>query len=381
MRSAVAALVAVLAAFVVQPRAPGLGLPAAGSPPQTPARLSDSAFAALVARLSESGGYFDTDNLISNEDSYLHPVDALRRLGVSGGVYVGVGPDQNFSYIAAVRPKAAFIVDIRRDNLLEHLLFKALFALSRNRADYVSLLFGRAPPRDTTGWGARDAELVLRYVDTVRTDSATTAYIAARVLAQVRRSAVPLSAADLATLARFHRAFIAQGTRLRFNTFGRAPNPRYPDFRRLALETDRTGRPASFLARETDFAFVRELQERNLVVPVVGDFGGEKALAAVGRWIRDHGERVSVLYTSNVEQYLFRDGRFARFARTAAAFPRDGKSLIIRSCFVCRGGHPHAVAGYYSVQLVQRLEGFVSLLTAGQLSAYADILTRELIDP
>src|SRR5262245_4801922 len=90
-------------------------VPAAG---QLPASLSDSAFGELSARLSEPSGYFDTDNLISNEDSYLHAVSTLRRLGVSGGAYLGVGPDQNFSYLAAVRPQIAFILDIRRDNLL-----------------------------------------------------------------------------------------------------------------------------------------------------------------------------------------------------------------------------------------------------------------------
>ena len=70
--------------------------------------LSDAAFAALIERLSEPGGYFDTDNLISNETSYLHVIGTLRELGVSGGAYIGVGPDQNFSYIAAIRPSIAF---------------------------------------------------------------------------------------------------------------------------------------------------------------------------------------------------------------------------------------------------------------------------------
>src|SRR5712691_5756223 len=85
-------------------------------------------FAALSARLSEPGGYFDSDNLISNETSYLHVIGKLRELGVAGGVYLGVGPDQSFSYIAKIRPKMAIIIDIRKDNLLQHLLFKALFA-------------------------------------------------------------------------------------------------------------------------------------------------------------------------------------------------------------------------------------------------------------
>ena len=83
--------------------------------------LQGRGFAAQVEAFSEPGGYFDTDNLISNERSYLQVLPDLERPGVHGGAYVGVGPDQNFSYIARIRPPIAFIVDIRRDNLLLHL--------------------------------------------------------------------------------------------------------------------------------------------------------------------------------------------------------------------------------------------------------------------
>ena len=103
---------------------------------------TQSSFAAQIAALSEPGGYFDTDNLISNEGSYLHVLPELRRANVRGGAYVGVGPDQNFSYIAAIRPTTAVILDIRRDNLLLHLLFKSLFAMSRTRVEFLALLFG-----------------------------------------------------------------------------------------------------------------------------------------------------------------------------------------------------------------------------------------------
>src|SRR5438093_5508360 len=106
-----------------------------------------SPFAATIAQLSERGGYFDTDNLISNERSYLHVVPGLKALTPSGGAYIGVGPDQNFSYIAQVRPTSAFIVDVRRDNLLLHLLFKAIFARARNRAEYLCMLTGRPVPK------------------------------------------------------------------------------------------------------------------------------------------------------------------------------------------------------------------------------------------
>src|SRR5580765_8359514 len=119
----------------------------------------------LVERLSEPSGDFDTDNLISNESSYLHVMPALEQGGVTGGVYIGVGPDQNFSYIAHIRPASAFIIDIRRDNLLLHLLFKALFAASRNRVEYLSLLTGRATPDRLDTWRDAGIEKIVGYLD------------------------------------------------------------------------------------------------------------------------------------------------------------------------------------------------------------------------
>src|SRR6185436_10209558 len=122
-------------------------------------------FATLVEQLSEPDGQFDTDNLISNEQSYLHVVPALEQAGVAGGVYIGVGPDQNFSYIARLRPAEAFIVDIRRDNLLLHLLFKAIFAVSRNRVEYLSLLTGRPAPDRVETWRDATIEKIVTYFD------------------------------------------------------------------------------------------------------------------------------------------------------------------------------------------------------------------------
>ncbi|HVZ48551.1 MAG TPA: hypothetical protein VG916_07190, partial [Gemmatimonadaceae bacterium] len=291
---------------------------ASGTPRQAPPSLSDSAFAALSARLSEPGGYFDTDNLISNEDSYLHAVSQLRQLRAEGGTYVGVGPDQNFSYIAAVRPNVAFIVDIRHDNLLEQLLFKSIFALARNRAEYLALLFGRVAPPDTAGWSAASVDSLLSYIEGARRDSTGRG----RVMARVRASRLRLPAADVATVARFHDAFVTAGPALRFNSFGRAPQPYYPDFRQLARERDREGNPASFLASEAAFRRVKDLEDRNLVIPVVGDFAGTHALAAIADWMKAHDERLTAFYTSNVEQYLFRDGGFRAFAASVARMPR-----------------------------------------------------------
>ena len=338
---------------------------------QAPVALSDSAFVQLIASVSEPPGFFDTDNLISNEDSYLHVVGTLKRLGVTGGAYLGVGPDQNFSYIAAIHPHIAFIIDVRRENLLEHLLFKSIFALSRNRLEYLCLLFGKSAPADTTGWGARDATALLAYVDGAPRDTAAVT----RVRTQLKRMAVTLSQDDLATIDRFHRTFVAQGTALRFNTFGRAPQPYDPTYRQLLVQTDRTGRESNYLAHEDDFQFVRALEARNLVVPVVGNFGGAKALASVGEWLREHKETVSAFYTSNVEQYLFRDGLFELFAKSVSQLPRDAHSVMLRSYFL--GFHPQNVAGYHATQVAQ----FIDRFAAAGFQSYYELVTRNVIDP
>src|SRR5947207_541152 len=113
---------------------------------ELPARLSDEAFWQLVTDLSEPGGSFISDNFVSNERTFQRVVPELRRTAGPRGVYLGVGPDQNFTYIAALEPRMAFIIDIRRQNMLLHLMYKALIELSATRAEFLSRLFSRRQP-------------------------------------------------------------------------------------------------------------------------------------------------------------------------------------------------------------------------------------------
>jgi hypothetical protein len=290
---------------------------------QTPP-LAAGSFADDIARLSEPEGFFDTDNLISNERSYLEVVPALAAGGVSGGAYIGVGPDQNFSYIARIRPAVAYLIDIRRDNLLLHLLFKALFARAPDRVTYLSLLTGRSPPAVPAGAAV---EALVRAVDAApRADAADLA-------ATLRGFGVPLSSEDVATIGRFQAAFVQRGLALQFNTHGRPPQLHYPTLRDLILATDRAGRPWHYLAAEADYQFVRQLQARDLIVPVVGDVSGPHALRAIGRTIASRDLRVSAFYISNVESYLYRGGSYGRFLDNLSVLPRDARSVMIRSIF------------------------------------------------
>src|SRR5262245_11794136 len=110
-----------------------------------PSQLSDQEFWKLSSEFSEPDGTFRSDNLLSNESYFQYVIPQLKELA-KGQVYMGVGPEQNFTYIAALKPKMVFIIDIRRGNLDLQLMYKALFEISKDRAEFVSRLFSRKQP-------------------------------------------------------------------------------------------------------------------------------------------------------------------------------------------------------------------------------------------
>jgi hypothetical protein len=339
-------------------------------------------FAALVERVSETGGYFDTDNLISNETGYLNVIDALAGLGATGGAYVGVGPDQNFSYIAEVRPHVAFVMDIRRDNLLHHLLLKALVERSETRVEFLSALHGVVPPTDLSGWDVRDVNEIIAWVDDAwRVRPPRGGDVAQRLVSQVRDAVrgygLDLSDEDFATIERFHRIFMDAGLGLRFTSFGRAPRPYYPTYRQLTLETDADGDQVSYLASAGRYGVVRELQLANRIVPVVGDMAGSHALREIGYVLQEMELELTTFYTSNVEFYLWQSRTFGRWRDNLAAMPAAPDAVVVRSYFRNFGGaHPSAVSGYYAAQTLQP----VSVVTEDDFSSYWDLVTRGVLE-
>jgi len=356
--------------------------PVLASPPAAVAATQETTFARLVRQLSESGGFFDSDNIISNETSYLHVIDGLRKLGVRGGVYIGVGPDQNFSYIATVRPAIAFMLDIRRDNMFEHLLFKALFSLARNRVEYLCLLFGKPIPRNVDGLAARPIEVVLDYLDSAATDSSFVRSTKRAIDAKIASFGVPLSSQDLAVIDRYRAQFVNEGLDVRFSSFNRNNRAGYPNFRRLVLERDRSNRQSNSLVAEQPFQYIKTLQDKDLIIPVVGNVAGDKAMAGIARYARERGETVSVLYMSNVEQYLMRDGIFPQFAENVKLLPRDSKSMIIRSYFGRFGiSHPLSMPGHLSTSILAPMDSFVKDYNAGRIRSYIDVIERGYVSP
>lgn len=325
-------------------------------------------FARQVEQLSEPGGAFDTDNLISNETTFLRIAPDLAAMGVHGGAYLGVGPDQNFSYIARVQPAVAYIVDIRRDNLLLHLLFKAIFELAPSRVEYLCLLTGRPLPPKVRSWDDAPVEQIASYVDATEADATLFPALRQRIDAIITKTGVAISHDEWQTIARFHQTFVRDGLGLRFNTFGRRPQFYYPTFRDLILATDAQEHRLSYLASSASYQFVRNLEQRDLVVPVTGDLGGSHALHAIADDMTRRHVRLSAFYVSNVENYLFRDGRFPRFLENLARLPRAQDAVVIRSIF---GGGP-------SVSAIQPLERMLGDYEAGRYRTYNDLVGASL---
>ncbi len=295
-----------------------------------PTRLSDHEFWDLVTEFSEPNGTFRSDNLLSNEVRFQFVIPELVQIAKPGGVYLGVGPEQNFTYIAAIKPALAFIVDIRRGNLDLHLVYKALFELSSDRADFVSRLFSRKRPAGlgTTATAAQMFSAFLQAAPSQQLYDQNLKDIRDRL---VRTHAFALSSDDAKGIEYVYNAFFTFGPGIQYSStdgFGATYQPTYVD---LMLATDSVGRSQGYLSTEERFAYVKDLESRNLVVPVVGNFAGPKAIRAVGAYLKQRDATVTAFYLSNVEQYLRLQRVWNTFCGNVAQLPFDETSTFIRA--------------------------------------------------
>jgi hypothetical protein len=335
--------------------------------------ISDREFGRLIDALSEPEGYFDTDNFISNETSYLHVVDRLEARVGPGGAYLGVGPDQNFSYIVHSEPSIAVIADIRRQNMLQHLLFKVLIQESDGRYDFLCRLFARrcdGPPADSL-------PSILDRVDDSPSDDALFERQMDSVLDSLAGDyGVDLSPMDRERIAYVYRSFADAGLQMRFSSFG-GNSVRYPTFADLALETDSTGDYAAFLGSDALFDRLRRFQEANRLIPIVADFAGGHAMGEAAAFLRASGFEVSVFYTSNVEYYLFGTSQWQAYLDNVRAFPFSDDAVFVRAYFPTYGiPHPQNVPGHRPTTLIQSVAGFLDDAASGRLATYWDVVSR-----
>jgi hypothetical protein len=316
--------------------APVKPAPVAPAPLTLPERLSDTEFWALINELSEPGGYFRSDNLLSNEVWLQYVIPDLLTIAKPGRVYMGVGPEQNFTYIAALKPAMVFITDVRRGNLDLHLMYKALFELSADRADFVGRLFSRPRPDGLTA--ASNVREIFRAYATVKEDQKLYDANYKAIIDHLQKThKFALTPEDAPGIEYVYQYFFKFGPDLTYwmSGGGRGGFRNSPSYADLMVATDQAGTLRGYLASEEHFNVLKTLHSKNLFVPVVGNFAGPKALRAVGAWLKRHNAMVSAFYLSNVEQYLNMDGVWMDFCRNASELPIDESSQFIRSY---RGG-------------------------------------------
>jgi hypothetical protein len=326
--------VGVLTLFVLTQMLAGVAGQAPASARELPARLGDQEFWRLSEELSEPGGTFRSDNLLSNELGFPSVIGDLVARTKPGGVYMGVGPEQNFHYITAIKPRMVFITDIRRGNLHLQLMYKALFELSSDRAEFVSRLFNKPRP---AGLDAKTPvrDLINAYLEVMTADEPVYKANLQAIYDQLeKKHGFPLSAEDRTGIEYVYRNFYMYGPAITYSSSQSGqPGGRTP-YHALMTQVDASGTARSYLATDESFQFLKDLHAKNLIVPVVGNFGGPKAIRAVGKYVRDHGATVTAFYLSNVEQYLTQDGLMNTFCASVATLPLDDASTFIRS----RGG-------------------------------------------
>ena len=326
---------AVLAAFCLT-LGPAIAAPQADT---LPAKLSDAEFWKLSEDFSEPNGYFRSDNLVSNEIYMQYVIPDLVARSRQGSVYIGVGPEQNFTYIAALKPKMVFITDIRRGNLHMHLMYKALFELTANRADFLALQFNKKRPAGLSDTSSA-AELSNAFWDVPTSTEAEYKANLKRIQDHLTKThALPLVKEDLDGIEYVYWSFYWFGPAINYNSsLNNNTGRNMVSFGELIMATDGSNVSRGFLSSEATFRVLKDLHHKNLFVPVVGNFAGPKALRSVGKYIRDHGATVAAMYLSNVEQYLRQDGIWGSFCANVASMPLDEKSIFIRSAQGGGGG-------------------------------------------
>jgi hypothetical protein len=344
---------------------------------ELPSKLSDEEFWQLITDLSETGGYFRSDNFVSNETTFQFVIPELKNTIKTGGVYMGVGPDQNFTYIVNLEPKIAFILDIRRQNMLQHLMYKALIEMSADRAEFVSRLFSKARPEGVDAKSTPD-QLFAAFEKADRSRQLYTENFSAILNHLEEKHGFKLSSEDEKSIEYIFNAFYVGGQDLNYNgpaSVGLGGRGRMPSYSELMIQTDREGLNRSYMSSEETFRRLQDIEKKNLIVPLVGDFAGPKAMRAVGDYLREHGATVSVFYLSNVEQYLFQqDDDWSKFFTNVGTLPLASNSTFIRSIF--NGLIPPRSTGFglRSASVLSPIDELLTAFSNGQLRTYYDVI-------
>lgn len=353
---------------VVTPSASGPN--SAAQPASSPTPLTENEWGTLVQTISEEDGKFPSDNYVSNETSFLHVTQALEKL--NGGAYIGVGPEQNFTYLAMIEPELAFVIDIRRDNMILHLLYKVLFESCATRAEFLAQLTSRPTPSLPPDASIKQITEALRNAPL---DATMEKQRAQQVVERTKNLGIKLSREDQKHLRESLAAFGKKGMEIHYTMEGSAR--KYPSLGELLAMRDDAGTQHSFMATEELYQKVRKMQRENRVIPVVGDLAGEGAMPKIAGELKKRNLSLRVLYASNVEQYLFSPAKtWSHWIKNVRAMPWAEDGVILRVYFDQGRAHPEQRTGHRTTSMVRPTSVFLKRADEGGWKNWWEVATQ-----
>jgi hypothetical protein len=273
-----------------------------------------------------------------------------------------------------------FVVDIRRENALLHLVYKVLFETTASRAAFVAGLFSRDASEAASapgGMATATVEELLAFVEKAPRSPSQEARLVEATLARQRALGIPREPDDEKAIREAVHAFATQGPAIRYKMEG--SSRKYPSLFDLAKEKTDAGERVSFLADEDTFRRIQRLERENRLIPVVGNLAGDKAVRAVGAALRKRGTSVSVVYTSNVEQYVFAPADWRAWRENLASLPLAPNAVLLRVYFDQGKSHPLERPGHRTVSLAHDLGRFLERAQKPGYKSWFEVATDDTL--
>ncbi len=243
------------------------------------------------------------DCFVSSEVGYNEVLARCQPVSATpNGAYLGVGPDQNYTYIGALRPRLAVILDARLDNLLEHLVFKLAFSQARDPLDYLCLLFGRRRPAAPAA--AADAKALVAQLHAQPLDEDQAASFSAFVL-QAFRARWSQDSKALSRVKRLLGELVRRQLKVTSVSERCLANlDKIPDFEEVITATTPEGFNFHYLTDAERFGYVKALHGQDAIVPLLGNVVSPRGIAAARSVVEAAGLTLSAVYLSNLEEFL-----------------------------------------------------------------------------
>lgn len=314
-----------------------------------------------------------TDNFITNEDSIASVLDQLTQEVPPNSVYLGVGPDQNYSMMAAVNPSFGLILDFRKKNQLLHFLHKILICESPDRISYLESLWARESGLSEIGGEIELAEILQKF---------QMIPMQPELLQKCRQNV----SSTLKQWNYLQPEEIEETLRIESRIAGPGPSFQflalkfYPQFQQLMQMKTRRGEPGHWLASPSFYEKIRRLHVQDRILPIVADWSERPKSRATGSfqkisdWMRSQNLKVGCVYLSDVEFFLMRNQSFADYLQNLSCLPIDDKAHIIRTS-TKQIAHPERVSGLSSTTIVRPLKRFLTEATKGRYQDWQELFS------